>query len=1456
MTRRNIARGMLIALISGLPAWADRPEVPIPIAITSVHIQPAAGAAPIQRGTILLRDGRIEAVGANVAIPPDARVIDGSGLFAYPGFIDALDRIALRPEAASEADERADEGEFADYSETPQIESAPANRKGIHAARRVEEWVDLTAEAFNDVRASGFTAALLAPPQALLSGTASVLSLGDRPLRDSVCRSGVALSGSFSGMGSRLLRSRGNYPATVLGAVAHLRQFLLDGQWFSQAQAYVQRHPSAAGDLPFDQQLDAVQPLLAGKLPLVWEADGIDEIDRALRLADEFKLSIWLAGASEADRVADELKRRNVPVILTLKAPAEVREYQLDARALSEPESDPTRFGDAWNERPFHPRRAHEEAQAWRSGRLAVAQKLEQAGVAWCFSALDLRRGTAALEAVTTRIEAGLSDQAALRALTATPARLLGLERELGSLEVGKRAHVTLLNARLGEKKNSVNRVIIDGREFPIELDPKATRSGRGRDRRGAGRAARTASEAESRESEEVEDEEPQESQPASQPSASQPTTSSQAAGPADSVRTHAPDWPIETPADRIPSFRTGGRVLLRNALVLTISGDDLPDTDVLIEDGRITRIGPKLTAPADAATVDLTGYVVLPGIIDPHSHIAAWGVNEATSSVVPEVRMADVIRQDDENIFQALAGGCTTIHLMHGSANTIGGQCVVLKLKYGRRAGEMLVPDVAPTVKFALGENVKRPGMVSDRWDREMPRRFPGTRMGVEAVIRRAFDAGRAYAAQRDAYQRDGSAGKDPFPLRRDLRLEALADILSGKIRIQCHCYRADEILRLLETTAEYGVRVAGLHHCLEAYRVIPEIASHGCGTATFADWWAYKIEAYDAVPHNAGMLLRGGVNSTIKSDSGELMRHMNLEAAKCVKYSGLTPNEALRLITLNPARLFGLEKQLGSIEVGKAADIAVFDGHPLDSYSRCVMTLVDGEAYFVHRDFDPQSPPRPRRAVMRFEEPIAPAPRAADGPSKRADTPKEFQAAQAQAAAAGGPDAVPLAMRMADLLEKGVWCPPATALNPAGRYAIVDATLHPVSRPPLERATLLIENGRISAVGQVFQIPQDATVLNGAGLHVYPGLINAATTLGLYEIGQVEVTVDTSESGTYQPDLHALSAFNPLSALIEVTRAEGVTTALIIPQRPTLAGQAGLVDLDGWTMPEMRIDPAVGLVLSLPSPRAQGMLKEDDPEQPAERPRGRRRGPSAEDADQALAEVSRLFADAQVYARQRRHAQQSGTPFTLKQDARLDALSPYALAEKPVLFEAGTYKRILEALQFAERFDLKPIILGGAEAWKLADLLAARGTPVIFEGTTRMPSGVPYPPNSSDRWDAQYLALSRLEAAGVKYCLSHQGADLAKLLPFEAGIAVAHGLAPEAALRAMTLSAAEILGIADNYGSLDVGKVANVFIATGDPCQATTRVLHVFIRGKPVSLQSKHTRDAAQFADRPRAP
>jgi imidazolonepropionase-like amidohydrolase len=390
--------------------------------------------------------------------------------------------------------------------------------------------------------------------------------------------------------------------------------------------------------------------------------------------------------------------------------------------------------------------------------------------------------------------------------------------------------------------------------------------------------------------------------------------------------------------------------IVIQNATVLTVTKGTINNGSILIRDGKIVEVGEKVNVPADATVVDATGKFAMPGIIDCHSHIAADSINEGSVSVSAMVGIEDVLNPDDIAIYRALAGGVTTANILHGSANSIGGKCTVIKLRWGKDAHDMIFEGALPGIKFALGENPKRAGNPTGQriGAANVPPRYPATRMGVEDVIREAFTEAKEYQASWKDYNEKVARGEQAIPPRRDLKLEPLVEVLEGKRLVHSHCYRADEILMLLRVADEFGFKIRTLQHVLEGYKVAKEIAEHGAGASTFSDWWAYKLEAYDAIPYNAAVMTRKGVLVSLNSDSAELMRHLNDEAAKTMKYGGLTETEALSLITINPAKQLMIDNKVGSLEPGKDADITIFDKHPLSNFSKVDKVYIDGQLYF----------------------------------------------------------------------------------------------------------------------------------------------------------------------------------------------------------------------------------------------------------------------------------------------------------------------------------------------------------------------------------------------------------------------------------------------------------------------------------------------------------------------------
>lgn len=383
------------------------------------------------------------------------------------------------------------------------------------------------------------------------------------------------------------------------------------------------------------------------------------------------------------------------------------------------------------------------------------------------------------------------------------------------------------------------------------------------------------------------------------------------------------------------------GEVLIKNATIMTASRGTLQGTDILIRDGKIARIGKGLSAGSGSRTIDATGKYVTPGIIDAHSHTMLSAINEGSLAVTSMTDVKEMLDPTDVSIYRALAGGVTSALLLHGSANPIGGQSATVKFKWGRPAADYLIPDAPPGIKFALGENVKQssrsiqPGQTF---------RYPRTRMGTVEVIRDAFRRARDYKQEWDDFR----AKKTKVPPRVNEELDPLVEVLEGKRMVHCHGYRSDEHLNIIKIADEFGFKIGTLQHALEAYKFAPEVAKHGAGVSIFADSWSYKLEAYDSIPYNAYILWKNGVLVSINSDSDERMRRLNLDAAKTMKYGGVPEEEALKMITLNPAKQLGIDKRTGSIDQGKDADIVVWNMHPFSPYSHPEVTMIEGEVFF----------------------------------------------------------------------------------------------------------------------------------------------------------------------------------------------------------------------------------------------------------------------------------------------------------------------------------------------------------------------------------------------------------------------------------------------------------------------------------------------------------------------------
>lgn len=868
--------------------------------------------------------------------------------------------------------------------------------------------------------------------------------------------------------------------------------------------------------------------------------------------------------------------------------------------------------------------------------------------------------------------------------------------------------------------------------------------------------------------------------------------------------------FPVETDTMRRDVMQTKGSVLIKGARVLTVTNGALDDTDILIEKGKIAKIARNIKAPNGVAVIDAKGKVVMPGIVDAHVHRGADATNEGTDSITAECRIEDVLNPTAKNVWQALAGGETTGMSLHGSANCIGGQSVVIKFKYNRPVSEMPFPGAPRMIKFALGENVTRSGQTqSFNAQNPTPQRYPRTRMGQQSVYRRAFIEAQAYMKAWDAWEKDKSKPKP----QKDLRLDALADILRGKIWVQCHSYRADEMLMMVRLSQEFGFKIGALQHALEAYKIAPELKQAGIGVSMFVDNWSFKIEGYDAIPYNAEICTKAGVNVSINTDGTGGLPNLALDAAKVMRFGGLSEDQALAMLTINPAKELGVDKRVGSIEVGKDADIAIWDGHPLSPYSRVAYTLIDGDVFFQRKDLF--------------------------GVDKVQNLPQTL--------------------------------PTNSHVNPlpvakAPAYAIVGATIHPVSGSTIENGVVVMRGGSIESVGgSGTAVPSDARRIEGKGLHVYPGLIDAGNSIGLAEISPIGQTIDANELGDMQPDLLASVSMNVQSEHFPVARCGGVLTSFTRPGGGTIAGRGSVVNTWGWTAESMSLKNDL-LVVNFPGAGGGfgGDFEDDDAclggdiisdhdaivEQLLARNaakseeymggQGGRRGGGGGGGGN-VGSLEAYFQKAADYAK----SGGTGDPF-------MDAMVPYVTGKMPVVLKVRNEASIRRAVEFGDKFKLKVILSGAPDAWKVTDLLSSKNIPVIINPAGKSTLNANAPIGEYDPYDTTFALPYLLKKGGVKYCFATEDNSGAFNLGTRSATSVGFGSTAEDILKACTLDAAQILGVGDRLGSLDKGKMANVVVTDGDLFQLTTNIVGIWINGRMVPLESKFTRLRDQYLQR----
>jgi imidazolonepropionase-like amidohydrolase len=772
-------------------------------------------------------------------------------------------------------------------------------------------------------------------------------------------------------------RVRGReYPNSLMGAIALIRQTLLDAQWYKAAHDAYENSPAGKTRPEENLALASLVDVTQGSQPVMIEVSDELNFLRALKIVNEFGLRSTIFGNGYEYRQLNEVKAAGVPVVLPVNFP-EAPKVENPEEALSVGLEQLSH----WELAPENPKR------------------LNEAGVAFAFTSAKLKKADQFHAKVRETVERGLSADAALAALTTGPARMLGMTTRLGSIEKNKLANLVAADGDLFGKKTKIMDTWVRGVRYEVEAKPEV-------DPRGKWDATFTLAEGTETGTLEISGEVKKlkgkltaDEKEISLKSASLDYRRITIVFPGDSIgikgmvrmsgkadkerlagRGELPDggtftWNATRKKEEMaekkkkmkPTAKTEstaaamalgypagayGRtappeqpktIFVKGATIWT-SGPAgiLEDSDMMITQGKITAIGQGLEAPSGALVIDAGGKHVTAGLIDAHSHTAiSSGVNEGSQAVTSEVSVEDVINSKDMYIYRQLAGGLTAINQLHGSANPIGGKNSVIKLRWGSSPEGLRFKEALPGIKFALGENVKR-----SNWN-DPTRRYPQTRMGVDQIIRDRFRAAMEYEQAWSKYNSKRNK-KGVIPPRRDLELETLVEIMNSKRFVHSHSYRQDEILMLMRIAEDFGFRIKVFQHVLEGYKIAEAMKEHGAMASAFSDWWAYKYEVIDAIPYNGALMHDVGVVVTYNSDSGELARRMNLEAAKAVKYGGVDPAEALKFVTLNSAIQLGVEKYVGSLEEGKHGDFVIWSGSPLSTYSKCEQTWIEGRKYF----------------------------------------------------------------------------------------------------------------------------------------------------------------------------------------------------------------------------------------------------------------------------------------------------------------------------------------------------------------------------------------------------------------------------------------------------------------------------------------------------------------------------
>ncbi len=933
----------------------------------------------IDSATMIIGNGKILDIGRDVKIPDEADIIDIKGKTIYPGFIETVSEYGLPKEKDGRSTGRRG-------SNPPKYEGdrigGNAWNNAIHAEKNWGQSFRPSSDDSKQFLSMGFTMVQSAKLDGVFRGRSFVALLGDGLPNDLLIKPYGSHFASFA-KGS----SQQSYPGSLFGIIAMIRQTFYDIDWYQKAhQAYSQNNNQKMPE--FNSAIEALRNLKNEKL--IFEGDtGSQTILRSARIADEFGYDfVHITGGREYAWL-DEVKNTGATLIVPLNFPKKpALENPLDGLDNS------LYTLRHWETAPSNPAR------------------LESKNITFALTTHRLEKKKSFWENLRTAMKRGLTKEKAFAALTTIPAEICGVLDIAGTLEKGKMANFFICDGDIFEEECDIYSVWVAGKKnditpFPVTefsgeydltvneqaltliLEGKPTGlsgkvqmdewkekiknvsternfvsfsaiidsvkdaglshfTGRKENDKITGKctlpngafvdwsAIRIG---------DVPEEEPEADTTATDENKND-KPKKKGKKDKDKKEEFFAGFTYPNMAFGIESLPVQEDVLIKNATVWTAEDAGiLESTDILVKDGKFAKIGQNLEAPSGVRVIDASGKHVTPGIIDDHGHIAASGdINEGTFAITPEVRIGDVVNPEDIAIYRQLAGGVTTVMCLHGSANPIGGQNQTMKLRWGSNAEEMKFKNAAPTIKFALGENVKQ-----SNWGDNMRSRYPQSRMGVESIMRDVFQAAREYEQDWEKYNELSKKEKTrTIPPRKDIGLDAIVEVLNSRMMVHCHSYVQSETLMMMRLAEQFGFRIDVFVHILEGYKVADEMARHGAMATTFSDWWAYKFEVYDAIPYGGALMAEKGVNTSFNSDSRDVARRLNQEAGKAILYGGMAPEEAIKLITINPATHLGVDQYVGSIAEGKDADFSIWNEYPLSIYAKAEQTWIDGKKYF----------------------------------------------------------------------------------------------------------------------------------------------------------------------------------------------------------------------------------------------------------------------------------------------------------------------------------------------------------------------------------------------------------------------------------------------------------------------------------------------------------------------------